>query len=71
MNLLLTYSRTTKRSFLNFFYSKHPSFAIEQFDGSPGYNLLILLVYKYQVQKLVAPLELLQGTLECRGTRLV
>ena len=38
-----------------FFVSRHPSLAIEEFGGTPGYNLL---VNKCKVQKFAAPLEL-------------
>ena len=41
--------------FSTFFDSRHPSLVIEQFGGTPGYNLL---VDSCQILKLAAPLEL-------------
>ena len=46
---------TLGQCFSTFFDSRHPSMAMEQFGGTPGYNLL---VNRRQVQKLAAPLEL-------------
>ena len=38
-----------------FFHSRHPSIVLQQFGGTPSYNLLVNMC---QFQNLVAPLEL-------------
>ena len=44
--------------FSTFFGLRHPSQVIEQFGGTHNYNLLF---NRFQVQKLVAPLEFFMG----------
>ena len=50
-----TLGQTLEQCFSTFFDSRHPFLAIEQFGGTPGYNLLI---NRRKVQKLAAPQEL-------------
>ena len=45
--------------------SRHPSLVMEQFGGTTS---TIYWFNRCQIQKLVAPLELFQGTLECCST---
>ena len=46
--------------FSTFFYLQHTSLVVEQFDGTPSCNLIVI------IPKLAEPLELFQGTHGCR-----